>query len=112
MADTPHNSHHATGTRLTWLVLLLALAGLGISQVSTNIFAIGQIFSGPQAAGGWIGIQNAIGNVSGIISPIVTGILIDQLGGYGWGFALAAGVCAAGALWWWKMIPPIKQIEV
>lgn len=91
------------------LAALLVLAGLGFSQVSTNIFAIGQIFAGPQAAGGWIGIQNAIGNLSGIIGPIATGILIDRLGGYGWGFALAAGVCAAGALWWGLVVPEIRQ---
>jgi MFS family permease len=94
----------------TQLAAMLVLGGLGISQVSTNIFAIGQIFAGPQAAGGWIGIQNAIGNLSGIIGPIVTGVLIERLGGYGWGFALAAGVCFAGALWWGLIVPKIRQV--
>lgn len=89
---------------------MLALAGLATSQISTNLFAIGQIFAGPRAAGGWIGMQNALGNISGIVGPIVTGVLIDRLGGYGWGFALAGGLAAFGAVWWAWAVPPIRQV--
>ncbi len=94
------------------LGLWLVLAGLGASQIGTNLFAIGQIFSGPKAAGGWIGLQNALGNVSGIVGPIATGLIIDYLGGYGWAFASAAAVAALGGVWWLLVVPPIKQIEV
>ena len=89
----------------------LVLAGLASSLTSTNLFAIGQMFSGPKAAGVWIGLLNAIGNAAGIIGPVLTGLMIDGLGGYGWAFALTALVPALGALWWWKMIPPIRQFE-
>jgi MFS family permease len=89
-----------------WLVV----AGIGISQVSTNLFAIAQVFAGPRAAGGWVGMQNAIGNVSGIVGPIVTGLLIDHLGGFGWGFALAAGIAALGAVWWAWAVPEIRRV--
>jgi MFS family permease len=92
------------------LGVMLVIAGIGTSQISTNLFAIGQIFAGPRAAGGWIGMQNALGNVSGIIGPIVTGLIIDRLGGYGWGFAVAAGVAAFGALWWAFAVPEIRQV--
>ncbi len=89
-----------------WLVV----AGVGTGIVSVNLFAVAQIFAGPRAAGGWVGIQNAIGNASGIVGPIATGIIVDQLGSYGLAFALAAGCAAAGALWWWLVIPPIRPI--
>lgn len=89
----------------------LIAAGLAGSCTSTNLFAIGQMFAGPRAAGGWIGVQNAIGNGAGIIGPIVTGLMIDRLGGYGYAFALTAAVPAFGALWWWKVIPPIRQFD-
>lgn len=91
--------------------LCLVTAGLASSFTSTNLFAIGQMFSGPRAAGGWIGVQNAIGNLAGIIGPILTGLMIDNLGGYGYAFALTAAVPALGAIWWWKVIPPIRQFE-
>jgi MFS family permease len=90
----------------------LVLAGIASGFTSTNLFAIGQMFAGPRATGGWIGLQNAIGNCAGIVGPIATGLIIDHLGGYGYAFALTAAVPALGALWWWKVIPPIKQIEV
>ena len=89
----------------------LMLAGIGTSQISTNLFAIGQIFAGPRAAGGWIGMQNSLGNISGIVGPIVTGMIIDAYGGFGWGFALASGLAALGALWWAWAVPEIRQLD-
>ncbi len=90
----------------------LVLAGLSTSLTSTNLFAIGQMFAGPRAAGGWIGFQNMIGNTSGIIGPVVTGVMIDRIGGYGWVFALTALVPLLGALWWWKVVPPIRRFDL
>ncbi|MFM5917062.1 MAG: MFS transporter [Novosphingobium sp.] len=90
-----------------WLVI----AGLGTSQISTNLFAVAQIFSGPRAAGGWVGMQNAVGNISGIAGPIVTGYLVQNNGGnYGWAFALAAGMAGLGAVWWALLVPEIRQV--
>ena len=89
---------------------VLMLAGIASGLTSTNLFAIGQIFAGPRAAGGWIGVQNAIGNCAGIIGPIATGLMIDHLGGYGWAFALTAAVPALGALWWAAVVPKIEQV--
>lgn len=91
-----------------WLVV----AGIGTGCVSVNLFAVAQIFAGPRAAGGWVGMQNALGNASGIVGPIVTGIIVDQLGSYGLAFAIASGVGIVGAMWWWLIVPPIRTIEV
>ncbi len=89
----------------------LVIGGISQGIVATNVFAVAQMFAGPRAAGGWVGMQNALGNVSGIIGPIITGIIIDQLGSYGWAFAITALVAGSGALWWHWVIPPIRQIE-
>jgi MFS family permease len=90
----------------------LVLAGIGSGFISVNLYAVAQMFSGPRAAGGWVGTQNAVGNVAGIVGPIVTGLIVDGLGSYGWAFAIAALVAGSGALWWHWVVPPIKQIEV
>ena len=58
-----------------------------------NLYAVAQMFAGPRAAGTWIGVQNALGNTSGIFGPVVSGILIDRYG-YGSAFYLAAAVAA------------------
>ena len=39
-----------------------------------GLFAIPHILAGPDATGRWVGIQNAAGNVAGLIAPVVTGI--------------------------------------
>ena len=91
--------------------ILLCLAGVASASLSTNLYSVAQIFAGPRAAGTWIGIQNAIGNVSGILGPIVSGILIDS-SGYGSAFYLAAAVAAFGGIWWIVGIPSIRQMEL
>jgi len=88
----------------------LVIAGIGSGLTSVNLYAVGQMFSGPRAAGGWVGVQNGLGNGSGIIGPVITGLIVDGLGSYGWAFALSAMVAGSGALWWRWVIPPIRPI--
>lgn len=92
--------------------LCLVIAGIGSGLLATNLYAVGQMFSGPRAAGSWIGVQNACGNCAGIIGPVVTGVIVDRLGSYGWAFALAAGVSLLGTAWWWKAVPEIRQADL
>jgi MFS family permease len=92
------------------LALWLVVAGIAASIVSTNLYCLAQMFSGPRAAGSWVGVQNALGNVSGIVGPIVTGLIVDYLGGYGYAFAVAAIVSALGAFWWWAVIPKVELV--
>ena len=93
------------------IALLLCVAGAATASLSTNLYAVAQMFSGPRAAGTWIGVQNAFGNVSGIVGPVISGIMIDRFG-YGSAFALAAGVAAFGAIWWAIGVPRIAQVKV
>jgi sugar phosphate permease len=44
------------------------------------ISSVSQVFAGPQAVGRWVGVQNAIGNVAGMVAPVVTGYLVQALG--------------------------------
>jgi MFS family permease len=94
------------------LALCAALTGFGSSFLSTNLFAVGQMFAGPRRAGGWIGVQNALGNVAGIVGPVVTGLIVDHLGGYGYAFATAVALAWLGALLWWRVLPPIRELDI
>jgi MFS family permease len=91
--------------------LLLCLAGAASASLSLNLYAIAQMFAGPRASGTWVGVQNAIGNLSGIVGPIVTGIVV-QRAGYNSAFVLTAGIAAFGAFWWAWGVPRIAQIEL
>ena len=91
--------------------LLLVIAGIATAGLSTNLYAVAQMFAGPRSAGTWIGIQNGLGNISGIVGPIASGILID-LYGYDSAFHLAAAVAAFGGIWWLFGVPKIAQVDL
>jgi MFS family permease len=91
--------------------LLLCIAGAATGALSLNTYAVAQMFSGPRAAGTWVGIQNAIGNLSGIFGPIITGVIVDRAG-YNTAFVVTAAVAAAGALWWLVGVPRIQEVEL
>ena len=91
-----------------WLVLFGAAAATG----GVNLYAIAQMFAGPKASGSFIGIQNGVGNIPGIVMPIVTGLIIDWTGVYDNAFWLTAAVCAVSALWWLFGVPRIRPIAL
>jgi MFS family permease len=91
--------------------LLLCLAGAASAALSMNLYAIAQMFAGPRAAGTWVGVQNAFGNLSGIFGPIVTGIIVDRTG-YANAFYLTAAIAAFGAVWWAVGVPRIEQVAL
>ena len=93
-----------------WTIgILLCLAGAASAALSLNLYAVAQMFAGPRASGTWVGVQNAIGNLSGIIGPIITGIVV-QRSGYNSAFILTAAVAAFGAAWWAVAVPRIQQV--
>jgi MFS family permease len=91
--------------------ILLCLAGAASASLSLNLYAVAQMFAGPRASGTWVGVQNAIGNLSGIVGPIVTGIVV-QRSGYDSAFVLTAAVAALGAAWWAFGVPKIQQVDL
>jgi MFS family permease len=93
------------------IALLLCLAGAASASLSLNLYAVGQMFAGPRAAGTWMGFQNALGNASGIFGPILTGFIV-QRAGYDSAFLVTAAIAAAGALWWTIGVPDIREVDV
>ncbi|MBA3898472.1 MAG: hypothetical protein H0X36_15370, partial [Sphingomonadaceae bacterium] len=70
-----------------------------------------QTLAGPCAAGKFVGFQNFVGNLAGIVAPALTGLLVDRTGGFGAAFAVAAGVSLAGALCWGVLIGRIERLS-
>ena len=101
----------AFATDAVTIGLLLCLAGAASASLSLNLYAVAQMFSGPRAAGTWVGFQNALGNLSGIIGPIVTGVVV-QRAGYDSAFILTAAIAAFGAVWWAFGVPKIEQVDL
>jgi MFS family permease len=97
------------GPKLSLVGLFVTAVGLGL--VSPHIFATAQRLAGPRAIGKWIGVQNALGNLSGIVGPIVTGWIIDATGGFQWAFVLSAVVTLAGLIGWLLIIPRVEPLS-
>ena len=93
------------------IALLLSIAGVCTAAGSLNLYAVAQMFAGRRASGTWVGIQNSIGNVAGIIGPVICGIIIDRAG-YAGAFVLTATITSFGGLWWAFGIPRIEPIEL
>ena len=72
---------------------LLTAACCAMGLFSSNVWAITQTLAGPLAAGKWSGMQNAAGNLGGVASPLVTGLIVSRTHSF-----LLAFVCAATAL--------------
>lgn len=94
------------------LIACLILAGIGCGPCSVGLYAVGQIFAGPRAAGTYIGVQNAMGNSAGIIAPLVTGMIIDRSHSYLSAFYVTSAVCAVGVLCWAFLVPRIAPLDL
>lgn len=88
--------------------LLLGVVFFGVS--TANVWAISQTLAGPQAAGRWTGFQNFVGNLAGLVAPVLTGFVADRTGHFYWAFAILAAVALAGALFWAFLIGPVEQV--
>jgi MFS family permease len=93
------------------VIASLFAAGVSFGFGSPNIFAIGQTLAGPRAAGKWVGFQNCVGNLAGIVAPIITGFVVDSTGEFTWAFAVAGLVSLTGVIGWGLIIPRIAAID-
>ena len=83
--------------RIEFAVAGLFLSCLAFGIYASNLFALTQALAGPEAAGRWTGLQNACGNLAGIVSPMVTGWIVTRTGKFGFAFLAAGLACLLGA---------------
>jgi MFS family permease len=92
-------------------IAFLLLCGVTFGLLAAPLYATGQTFAGPSAAGRWMGLQNFLGNIAGVVGPPVTGFLIDRTGNFSSAFALAIATALAGMLSWLVIVPRIVPLE-
>ena len=96
---------------LTVAVISLMCAGAAFGLTTPALLAIVQTLGGPRAAGKWMGIQNCVGNLAGIVAPVVTGLVIDTTGQYSWAFAISAAMALIGIVGWGLMIAKVAPLD-
>ncbi len=92
---------------LTASIILLS-AGSLVGFSSPNILVVFQACAPQDEVGMWMGFGNFIGNIGGVLSPLLTGILISRTGSYTPGFALAPIILVAGLLAFWFVVGELK----
>jgi MFS family permease len=96
---------------LSVAVASLVCAGVAFGLNTPTLYSIGQTLAGPRVAAKWMGIQNSLANLAGVIAPLITGLVIDVTGEYYWAFVIAAGVAAVGILGWALVIPRVEPLD-
>jgi MFS transporter, ACS family, D-galactonate transporter len=92
-------------------VVLLGGASL-VGLAAGNQLVVFQSCAPRDEVGMWMGVGNFIGNIGGVLSPLVTGLLISRTGSYFPGFALAPLVLIAGAFCYWFVVGELKPPDV
>ena len=79
------------------IIAVVLLGGAALVGLSTgNILALVQLAAPQDEVGLWSGIHNFAGNLSGIVAPLATGLLIARTGSHYPGFVVAVAVLLAG----------------
>jgi sugar phosphate permease len=89
----------------------LVCATIGFGICASNLWAITQTLAGPQAAGRWTGMQNFVGNLSGIVAPALTGFVLDRTGRFLWPFSIAGLVALLGATFWVFVVGRVEPVQ-
>lgn len=89
--------------------LTASCAALGF--YSSNVWAVTQTLAGTAAAGRWTGLQNCIGNLGGVVSPIVTGMIVTRTGSFALAFTASAAMLVAGAILYAVLLGRITPID-
>jgi sugar phosphate permease len=80
-------------------------------MLASNHWAITQTLAGASAAGTWTGMQNTLGNLSGIVAPIATGVIVKVTGSYVWAFVSPAILAVAGACSYVFLVREVAPIK-
>lgn len=99
----------APDPRTCIVFLCLACASLGL--YTSNVWAVTQTLAGPNAAGQWTGLQNAIGNIGGALSPAFTGWLVHETGSYYMAFVAASVVLIVGVFAYIVLVKEIAPLD-
>jgi MFS transporter, ACS family, D-galactonate transporter len=93
-----------------WSNVWLIGASVSMGAWSSNHWAYSQLLAGPETAAKWTGIQNGIGNVAGLVGPMVSGFALKATHSFFAAFAITCAVLFIGVLAYWIMVGAPVQI--
>lgn len=90
---------------------LLVAAGVMDGMNAPSVCSLVQRFAGPLATGRWMGVQNAVSNVAGIVAPVAAGYLAEATGHYTAALYTAGVVALIGMFAWLVVVPPVEPVD-
>lgn len=91
------------------VAVALIVGGCLVGLATGNLLVILQSCAPPRAIGLWTGVYNFIGNIAGILSPLITGFLIERTDSYTPPFMLAAALIAVGPIALWTIVSDLSD---
>lgn len=92
---------------IVFLILATGFAGM----IGPHLWSTLQTLAGHAATGRWTGVQNMLGNVAGLIAPVLTGFLLDKTGNFVAPFFIVALVGVVGAASWMFFLGAIVPVD-
>ncbi len=89
---------------------VLIFACISFGCYSSHPWLISQTLAGPAAAGRWSGMQNAIGNLAGVVAPWLTGRIVQETGHFVYAFVVVSVMLGLGATSYLFLIDRIEPI--
>lgn len=90
---------------------LMCLAYVALGIFGSNYWTISQTLAGPEAVGRWVGLQNALGGATGIIAPLVTGLIVQVTGNFQFAFVVAAVIAVIGAASYLFLVGAVEPLD-
>ena len=92
-------------------IAVIAVACVGYGAFASNHWAITQTLAGTSMAGRWASLQNGVANLSGIVAPWVSGLIVQINGSSRMAFVAAGGVALAGACFWGLLVRRVEAVQ-
>jgi MFS family permease len=92
-------------------IAVIAVACVGYGAFASNHWAITQTLAGTSMAGRWASLQNGVANLSGIVAPWVSGLIVQINGSSRMAFVVAGAVALAGACFWGFLVTRVEPVQ-
>jgi ACS family glucarate transporter-like MFS transporter len=95
------------------IILLLSLSFSAAISASPGIWAIpGDIAPSSSLVGTIGGIQNTFSNIAGIVAPVITGIIISEMGTFTPALILTSILAILGSLSYWFIVGELSPLKI
>jgi hypothetical protein len=84
---------------------------MGYGAFSSNHWAITQTLAGPRMAGRWASLQNGVANLSGIVAPWASGLIMQEKGSSRMAFVMTGAVALLGACSWGFLVRRVEPVK-